>query len=111
VTERIRFHLDENVDPDVARALRRYGIDVTTTLEASLRTEADAIQWVFIRQHQRVVVTHDTDFLRLAQRDPNHPGIVYCDKVACSIGDIIRHLILVYEVLTPDEMAGRVEYA
>ena len=38
MTERIRFHLDEHVDPDVARALRRYGIDVTTTVETGLRT-------------------------------------------------------------------------
>lgn len=27
------FHLDEHVDPDIARALRRHGIDVTTTVE------------------------------------------------------------------------------
>ena len=39
--ERIRFHLDEHVDPDVARALRRYGIDVTTTVEAGLCTQSD----------------------------------------------------------------------
>jgi hypothetical protein len=38
MTDRLRFHLDEHIDPDVARALRRYGIDVTTTVEAGLRT-------------------------------------------------------------------------
>lgn len=32
MADRIRLHLDENVAPDVARALRRHGIDVTTTL-------------------------------------------------------------------------------
>jgi len=38
MSERIRFHLDENVDPAMsttgyayAFGLRRYGIDVTTT--------------------------------------------------------------------------------
>ncbi len=31
---RVRFHLDEHVDSAVARALRGYGVDVTTTVSA-----------------------------------------------------------------------------
>jgi hypothetical protein len=38
VSEQIRFHLDEHIDPNIARGLRRYGIDVTTTVDAGLRT-------------------------------------------------------------------------
>jgi hypothetical protein len=34
MADRIRFHLDEHVDPAIATALRRAGIDVTTTNEA-----------------------------------------------------------------------------
>lgn len=49
MAERIRFHLDEHVDPDIARALRRHGIDVTTTVEAGLRTRSDPAQLTFIR--------------------------------------------------------------
>lgn len=108
--ERIRFHLDEHVDPDVARALQRQGIDITTTILAGLRTASDDAQWRYIRQEKRVLITHDADFLRTASQDRNHPGIVYCHKDARSLGDIIRGLLLIYEVLTPDEMAGRVEY-
>lgn len=108
--ERIRFHLDENVDPDVARALRRYGVDVTTTLEAGLRTQSDAEQIRFVRAERRVIVTHDVDFLRFAAHTSEHPGIVFCDKTARSLSDMIRGLILIYEVLEPDDLAGRVEY-
>lgn len=61
-TERIRFHLDENVDPVIAIALRRYGIDVTTTVEAGLRTADDESQLAFAKRESRVVVTHDDDF-------------------------------------------------
>jgi hypothetical protein len=39
--ERIRFHLDENVDPDIASALGRTGIDVTTSQQANLLAESD----------------------------------------------------------------------
>jgi predicted nuclease of predicted toxin-antitoxin system len=110
MAKHIRFHLDEHVDPDIARALRRHGIDVTTTVEAGLRTESDEVQWAFIRRERRVIVTHDADFLRFASRSSDHPGIAYCHKTTRSLGEIIRSLILIYEALTPKDMAGRVEY-
>ena len=110
MAERIRFHLDENVDPDVARALRQQGIDITLSAEVNLRTKSDAAQWAFIQEQQRVIITHDTDFLRLASQNPNHPGIVFSNRIDHSIGEIIRSVILIYEVLTPEEMSGRVEY-
>lgn len=110
MTERIKFHLDEHVDPDIAKALRRYGIDVTTTVEAGLRTVDDPDHLDFIGREGRVVVTHDADFLRYASRNTDHPGVAYCHMSARSIGEIIRSLILIYEVLTPEEMVGHVEY-
>ena len=110
MAERIRFHLDEHMDPAIARGLRRHGIDVTTTVEAGLLSRSDLVQLDYARASRRVIVTHDTDFLRLADRDSNHPGIVYCHKTAYSVGEIIRRLILVYEVLSPDEIRERVEF-
>lgn len=110
MAERIRVHLDESVDPAIARALRRHGIDVTTTVEAGLRTQSDAAQLAFARREHRVIVTHDADFLRLVSQDSDHPGVAYCHKTARSLGAMIRRLMLMYDVLTPDEMHGRVEY-
>lgn len=110
MTERIRFHLDEHVDPDIARALRRYGIDATTTVEAGLRTKSDEELFSYVQRERRVVITHDVDFLRFAAEASNHPGIAYCQKTARSMGEIIRSLILIYEVLTDEDMAGHVEY-
>ncbi|MEG4347999.1 DUF5615 family PIN-like protein [Microcoleus sp. A003_D6] len=63
---RIRFHLYEHIDRDIAGALRLYGIDVTTTVEAGLRTKMDEQQWFFIQQEQRMLVTQDRDFLVMA---------------------------------------------
>jgi predicted nuclease of predicted toxin-antitoxin system len=90
--------------------LRRYGINITTTIDAGLRTATDLKQLEFSRQEQRVIVTHDADFLRLANQKTDHPGIVYCDPTSRSIGDIIRGLILIYEVLTPNEISGKIEF-
>jgi hypothetical protein len=86
VADRTKFHpstgsghrLDEHVDPDIAKALPRYGIDVTTTVDAGLRTEDDPVHLDFIRRKGRVVVTHDADFLRYASRNSDHPGIAHC---------------------------------
>jgi predicted nuclease of predicted toxin-antitoxin system len=110
VADRIRFHLDEHIDPDIAAALRRHGIDATTTIEARLRTANDDSQLDYAKAQRRVTATDDCDFLRLAANDPAHPGIVICRRQFLSIRDIIRGLILIYEVLTPQEMVGRVEF-
>lgn len=110
MADRIKFHLDEHVDPDIAKALRRHGIEVTTTVEAGLRTTDDSEHLDFIWREGRVVVTHDADFLRYASQSTDHLGIAYCHMGARSIGEIIRSLILIYEVLTPEEMTGHVEY-
>lgn len=108
--ERIRFHLDEHINPVIATALSRYGIDVTTTVEANLRTRDDDSQLAFARRENRVIVTHDDDFLRMSSQSVDHPGVAYCHKGARSIGEIIRALRLIYEVLSQEEMQGRVEY-
>ncbi|MBK7893441.1 MAG: DUF5615 family PIN-like protein [Anaerolineaceae bacterium] len=110
MSDSIRFHLDENVNPVVALALRRYGIDVTTTVEANLRSSNDEAHLAYAQQEKRVIVTHDDDFLRLAAATENHAGIAYCHKETRSIGQIIAALRLIYEVLTPEEIQGRVEY-
>ena len=66
MAKRIRFHLDEHIDPDIAAALRRHGIDVTSMREVGLRTADDGAQLEFARTQQRVIVTDDADFLRVA---------------------------------------------
>ncbi len=110
MTDRIRFHLDEQVDPEIASQLRRRGLDVTTTVEVGLRTASDESQLNFIRQQKRVILTHDQDFLIIASRTSEHPGIVYCKQKTRSLGEIVRGLLLIDEVYSPEEMVGRVEY-
>jgi predicted nuclease of predicted toxin-antitoxin system len=74
VAERIRFHLDEHMDPDIALALRRHGIDVTTTVDAGLRTADDPHQLNYVRDAGRVMVTDDADFLRVAAGRASTPA-------------------------------------
>jgi predicted nuclease of predicted toxin-antitoxin system len=106
----IRFHLDENVNGAIADGLRRRGIDVTTTPEAELIASSDEEQVAFALSQGRVIFTQDDDFLRLAQAGIAHAGIAYCRQGSRSIGEIIRGLILIWELLEPEEMVGRVEF-
>ena len=108
--DRIRFHLDENVDPAIADALRRLGVDVTTTNDVQLRTRTDTAHWEYARRGLRVIVTHDDDFLRLARQDEHHAGIAYCRPRARTLGEIIRRLTALYHDQTPDQMIGRIVY-
>lgn len=108
--QRIRFHLDEQIDPAIALGLRRHGIDVTTTVEAKLQGQTDLIQLEFAIKQQRVIVTHDADFLIMASQSDQHSGIAYCKQGTRSIGKMIQRLIQIYEQLNPEEIQGRIQY-
>ncbi len=106
----IRFHLDEHIDPAVADGLRRRHIDVTTAADAELLGADDHTHLSFAEIQRRVIVTNDSDFLRIHDHGVAHHGIVYCHQRTRTIGETIRALELIFEVLDPDEMSNRVEY-
>jgi predicted nuclease of predicted toxin-antitoxin system len=106
----IRFHVDENVSSVIVAALRQRGIAVSTTAEAGLIGATDLEQLAFVQRKNRVMITHDDDFLKIANERNDHPGIAYCRKDARSIGEILERLVLIYEVLVPDEMRGEVQF-
>jgi predicted nuclease of predicted toxin-antitoxin system len=106
----IRFHLDEHVDHEIALALRTRGIDVTTTADAGLLQAPDEDHIAFALGQHRVIFTNDQDYLRLHSQGVVHAGIVFCARGSRSAKDIIRHLCLIHDCLTEEEMSGGVEY-
>ena len=61
----ILYHLDEHIPRAVADGLGRRGIDVSTTVEAGLRSATDEAHLAYARAQGRVMVTSDRDFLVL----------------------------------------------
>jgi len=110
MSERIKFHLDENVSNAVADGLRRRGIDVTTTPEQNPISASDQEQLTFALEQERVLFTQDDDFLKLHQANIPHAGITYCHQGSRSIGEIIRTLVLIWEWVEPTDMMGKVEF-
>jgi hypothetical protein len=106
----IRFHLDENCHRAIAEGLRRRGIDVTATPEVGLLSATDEQQAAFCLTQGRVFFTQDHDFLRLHAEGMAHGGMAYCAKDTKSIGYIIQGLVLIWEILEPEEMRNRIEY-
>lgn len=106
---KIKFYLDEHVPRAVALELRKQGVDALTVAEAGMRGATDEQHLAWGRVEDRVLFTHDKDFLRLSGAGVEHAGIVYATR-RLSIGEVVQGLMLVYQVLDPEEMRGHVEY-
>ena len=109
MSDPIRFHLDESVNPAVAEGLRRRGIDVTTARDAGLLGASDEAHLEFARREARVLFSHDSDFLKLHAYGTPHAGIVHV-RQQTPVGYSIRGLLLIHQVLLTEEIAGRVEF-
>jgi predicted nuclease of predicted toxin-antitoxin system len=110
VARAVRFHLDECCADAIADGLRRRGIDVTTTLEAGLTGAGDEQQASYGVAENRLIVTHDTDFLRIHAAGVPHAGIAFRAKDTMRVGELIKRLVLIWETYEIEEMANRVEF-
>ena len=106
----IRFHLDEVCDPRIATVLRQRGVTVTTAADAGLLGAPDEVHLSHARIQGSVLVTHDSDFLRLHSTGAPHAGSVYCPPQSRPLGELIRLLSLIWELLEPNEIAGHIEF-
>lgn len=107
---RIRLHLDESVHHAVAFGLRRRGIDVSLPADAELSGASDERHVTFAFAENRVVVTHDADFLRLAAAAVPHAGIVFCHNQSRSVGQMVQALEVLWLTREADTMIGSVEF-
>ena len=110
MTTDIRFYLDENVENQIAKGLRTRQIDVLTTGEADHIGWKDIQHLVFALAEQRVIVTQDSDFLKLHAQGQEHAGIVYYKPQAHTPKQILRRLLLIYEIFEPEDMKNHLEY-
>ncbi len=106
----LRFHLDESVNHAIANGLKRRGLDVTTTSDADLIAASDEDQLTYASSAERVLVTHDDDFLRLHAAGAPHRGIVFVRQRRRSIGQIVLGLAALSRRVGADEMIRQVHY-
>jgi len=107
--ERLRFYADEHVPQAVTEGVRRRDMDIVTVQEAGLRGEKDEAYLAYAAKAGRVILTHDADFLRLHAAGNTHLGIVYAGS-HLTIGEIIRGIMLLHDLVSPDEIVNYVEF-
>ena len=106
---RLRFYMDEQVPAAVTAGLRVRGVDVLTVQEAVMVGATDQDQLAFAARQGRVLFTHDGDFLRLHGAGIDHAGIAFASQ-QMPVGQIVRGLMLLYQVLAPADMRNHVEF-
>ena len=109
MADRLKFYMDEHVPKAVTEGLRRRGVDVITVQELGLQAAEDVRHLERAAQDGRVVVTQDTDFLRLHASGLLHQGIAYVHQHT-PMSHILRSLMLLHDVLSSDDMVRHVEF-
>jgi hypothetical protein len=105
----VSFYTDEHVAKAVVRGLRQRGVDVLTVVEAGLMGASDEEHLAQALAEGRTIFTQDDDFLRLHASGLEHGGIVYAPQHT-PIGEIIRGLMLIHQILEAEEIKGTVEF-
>jgi len=106
---KLLFYTNESVNIAVAKGLKRRGVKVTTARDTGNLGLSDEDQLKYARKNGLVIITHDDDFLSLAV-DFEHKGIVFVHQQKYSIGDLIRNLKLLWDVVEQKDMKNHVEF-
>ena len=106
----VRFYLDENVQIVIAEQLKRRGIDVVTVRDLGLLGDDDINHLELATKLDRVLCTHDTDYIELAMSGVQHGGIVIGRQHKHTIGDWVSFLELIYGVYEAEEMHNVIEF-
>ncbi len=109
MAEKIRFYMDEHVPSAVTAGLRLRGVDVLTAQEAGMLEAPDKDHLALAASQSRVVSTQDADFLRLHAEGSSRAGIAYVHQQS-AVGRVVRVLMLIYQVLEPEDMQNHVEF-
>ena len=87
----MKFLADEHIELSIVSGLKLIGIDAVSINEAGKRQSDDEELLGFAKEHDRVIITRDSDFLRLHRKGVEHEGIVFIPKFL-PIGKIIGEI-------------------
>ena len=107
---KLRFYLDENMDPEIAEQLRTRGIDALSARDVSLLKVADDVQLRYAATRGRVICTKDSDFANPANWNVEHDGIAFFPDGRASIGYIVKALEEAYRNETAVSMKNSLRY-
>ncbi|MCY4070362.1 MAG: DUF5615 family PIN-like protein [Chloroflexi bacterium] len=107
---KLRFYLDENMDPEIAEQLRRRGIDALAAREAGMLKASDVEQFQFAAANRRVLCTKDSDFTKPPILNFDHAGIAFFPDSNVGIGYAVNAWQELYQNETAESMNNRFRY-
>ena len=107
----MKIYADENIESSVIDGLRRRGITVHSAVELGYSGKSDKFHLSKAGELEAIVLTHDVDFLMMAgSPNVNHRGIIFSHSKNVSIGDCIRGVELIANVLSDRDMRNHIEF-
>ncbi len=107
----MKIYADENIERSIVDGLRRRKIEIVSARELGYLNKSDEFHIKKASELNAIILTHDTDFLRMAS-NPNvkHNGVIFSHSKNISIGQCIRGVELIVNVLTDKEMENHIEF-
>jgi len=107
----MKIFADENIERSIIDGLRRRKIEVISVIELGYEGLPDEFHIQKAYEIKAVILTHDFDFLRIASKPGiNHCGIIFAHSKNVSIGQCIRGVELIINILTVEDMKNHVEF-
>ena len=88
----ISIQCDENVKRAILNGLKARAIIAYSVEEENLKGASDEKIFEYCISNNRVLLTNDDDFFRLANKS-NHSGIIFIKTQFAAIGDIIMSIV------------------
>jgi hypothetical protein len=70
---------------------------------------SNEVQLAYAVEQRRVIVTQDTDFLRIVAARRETAGVTFYPDQGRSIGQVIRDLLLIWHVCESEEIRDHIE--
>lgn len=108
--KKLRFYLDENMNPEIAIQLRRRGIDAVSARDATMLRTGDPEQLQYAASVDRVLCTEDSDFTDSAFYTGEHSGIAFFPNSSLGIGYAVKALQELYQNENAKSMKNSLRY-
>lgn len=90
--KQLAFYFDESVQVAIAKQLKRHGIDAVTARDLAKLGDFDPNHLQRATSQNRVLVTYDDDYIKLARPGAEHAGIVFVPNRYRKIGIVVKEL-------------------
>jgi len=105
----MKIYADENIERSIVEGLRRRNINIVSARELGHLGKSDEFHIKKASEINAVILTHDIDFLKIA-KNVVHNGIVFSHSKNVSVGECIREVELIVNILKDKDMENHIEF-